>query len=804
MDQILTDLRFALRLLTRVPGFAVTAILVLALGIGANSAIFSVVDAVLIRPLPYADPGRLAMIWEDASAFGMPKNRPAPANFVDWKQQNQVFTGMAAMHSTSANLSGGGPPEEIVGRAVGWNLFPLLGVQPFAGRTFSEEEDRSSAKVVVLSYRLWQRRFAGDPALIGRTISMNDEKYTVAGVMPRDFYFPASDVQYWAPLGLPPDLLHRRNSHFLNVIARLKPGIVLSKAQAEMTAIAKRLEQAYPNTNRQIGAVVTPLKDQLIGDTRTALLALLGAAACILLIACANVANLLLARAANRQREIALRMAIGAGRGQLIRLVLIESSVLAFIGGIAGLFLAQLSMSILARMVPSALAGSVCVQLSLPVLGFTAAVSLVTGLAFGLIPAIQMSGRSLDLSLRQGGRTSSGRTGIFRDALMIGEVGLTLVLLAGAGLLIQTLVRLRAVDAGFRSDHVLTAEISIPLPKYAHRVKRTRFFDDVLARVRSLPGVRMAGLTSDLPFTSRGNYMSFAIENQPGAPGLDQSALYRLVSAGYLEALQAQLKAGRFLRGGDREGTLPVAMINETFARQYWRNQDPLGHRIQIGTGPDAPWLTIAGVVRDIRERGLDYSLMPAVYVPYPQTGITYFLPAEIAVRTAIEPAALTKALQDAVWSIDPEQPVSAIRTMDDIAGLEVANRRQVLDLLGAFAALALVLASVGLYGVLSYSVAQRAREIGVRIAMGAAPWRVVRMIAGHGAGIAAAGVVLGVAAARVSTRLLAALLFGVQPGDASTLAWAAAVLFTVAVAACAVPAWRAARMDPMIVLRIE
>jgi putative ABC transport system permease protein len=795
------DLRYALRLLSRAPGFTLAVVVVLALGIGANSAIFTVLDKTVIRPLPYADPDRLAMLWEDFSAFGSPKNRVSPGTFFDWRKRNQVFEEIAAYGGPrNMDLASGGAPEEVWGPAVTANLIPMLGIRPLLGRTFSADEEGPETKAVVLSYRLWRRRFGGDPNLVGNSILMNGEKYSVIGVMPRGFQYPDRTTELWLPLGLQPQILTRRNSHFLKVVGRLKRDRNIAQAQSDMSAVARQLATEFPVTNDRVGITVVPLKNEILGDSRATFIILLSAAACVLLIACANVGNLLLARASSRQREIAVRTALGAAPMRVLRQLLTENLLLAFSGGALGLLFAQWSMAGLEKMIPTGLAGAVELRVDLRVLAFASAVSILTGLLFGLAPALQLSRMNLS------GRSAVGHgSGKLRDALVVAEVAIALVLVVGAALLIETLARLRAVNPGFRSEHILTAEITVGYPKYADSGKRQRFYSEMLDRVRAIPGVRSAGSTSDLPYTSRGNTMGLIIEGKPAQTGLGQDALFRLVSADYLQTIGAQLKQGRLLDAGDREAANPVVVINETFARQYWPNESPLGRRIDTGTGDGNPlWMTIVGVVGDIRERGLDLAMKPAVYVPFTQTTISFFQPSEIAVLTSREPLSLSKELQQAVWSVDAEQPVSNIRTMDAIVDDELANRTQVLQLLGAFAALALVLAALGIYGVLSYVVSQRTREIGLRMAIGASQWDIVRAILGYSARLTAVGLMIGVAAAIAATRLLSTLLFGISPLDPRTFVAVAALLAAVAMFASYMPTRRAAAVDPLVALREE
>ena len=807
MEALLADLRYSVRLLLRAPAFALAVIVILALGIGANSALFTALDRTVIRPLPYSDPDHLAMLWEDYTAFGVPKNRVSPGTFLDWRKRTQTFAEIAAYSGPGElDLAGGGPPEEVLGPRVTTNLLAMLGVPPLLGRTFTEEENSPDAKAVVLSYRLWQRRFGGDRDLLGKAILMSGEKYTVVGIMPPGFQYPDRQSEFWVPLGFNPQMAARRNSHFLRVVGRIKPVRDVAQAQSDMSAVARDLAREFPATNKGIGLTVVPLKDEFLGDRRSTFLVLLSAAACVLLIACANVGNLLLARSASRQREMAVRTALGASPARVLRQILTESLVLSMAGGALGLLIARVSMAGLESLIPAGLAGVVDLGLDVRAIAFTAAVSILTALLFGLAPALQLSRTGIAEALKRAGRGSVAQGGgLVRDLLVVGEMAIALVLVTGAVLMIQTLVRLRAVDAGFRAERMLTAQINAPTPKYADADTRHRFYSQVLEAVRAIPGVTSAGLTSDLPYTSRGNTMSLRVEGREQQSSLGVDALFRMVSAGYLETMGAQLREGRFLEARDKQDTLPVVVVNETLARQYWPQESALGRRIDTGTGNGSPqWMTIVGVVRDIRERGLDLESKGAVYVPFNQTTIGFFMPSEIAVVTSRDPLSLSKELQQAVWSVDADQPVSGIATMESIVDGELANRTQVLRLLGAFAGLALLLAALGIYGVLAYVVAQRTREIGLRMAIGANRWDIVRTMLSYSARLTGAGIAVGLVGAWGATRLLAALLFGVSAVDPVTFAVVATGLAIVALVASCVPVMRAAAVDPVIALREE
>ena len=801
-----SDMRFAFRLLRKTPGFSVSVIAVLALGIGANAAVFSTLDQTVIRPLPYAEPDRLAMVFEDFSAFGTAKNRVSPATYYDWRRRTRTFEALAAFRIAAMNLAESGAPEEVIGAAVTANLLPLLGVPPLAGRLLTVEEEAPGHRVVVLSERLWRRRFNRDASIIGRPIIMSGERYTVIGIMPPGFHFSEARTEFWVPIGLRPQLMTARNSHFLHVVGRVRPGTGWSAVRDDMREVARQLAKEYPATNDRVGITVTPLKEEVTHDAGRALLLLFGAAAAVLLIACANVANLLLARGSRRRREIAVRLALGASRGRVVAQLISESLVLSIAGGAAGLVVARWSLQVLTRFVPPALSSSIDLHLDARALMFTMVATVATALLFGMAPALQTVSRSLVDNLKANVASGDDRRGVrLRDGLVVAEIAMALVLVVGAALLIDTLVRLRAVDPGFRADHVLTAKIAVPYPKYADVARRQGFYSDLQARVKELAGVTQVGLTSDLPYTSRGNTMSLKIENQATPRGLAQDALFRLVSHDYLQTIGARLRAGRFLDDRDRQNAAPAVVINDALAREYWPGESPLGHRIDTGTGDGAPlWMTIVGVVEDIKERGLDFGPRPAVYVPYAQTTIAFFQPSEIAIRTSGRPEDLAGALQRAVWSIDSEQPVSAIQTMEEIVDTELADRSQMLTLLGIFAALALLLAALGIYSVLSYLVVQNRREIGLRMAIGASPRVVVREILARSAGLTAVGIVAGLAVAFATTRWLGSLLFNVSPLDPVILTSVSALIAGVSFLASFLPARRAAAMDPMQVLRSD
>ncbi len=802
------DLRYGVRMLWKNPGFTVVAVVALALGIGANSAIFSVVNTVLLRPLPYKDPERLVMVWEDRTARGYPRDTPAPANFVDWREQNKVFEGMAAIATHSLNLTGTGEPERLEGKRVSASFFPLLGVEPLLGRAFSPEEDQPGGnRVVVLSHGLWQRRFGSDRGILGKPLILNGESHEVVGVMPQHFQFPTREDELWVPIAFTPQQAAARQSHYLLVIARTKPGVTVEQAQAEMSTIGARLQQQYPAANTDLGVAVVPLHEQVVGDIRPALLVLLGAVGFVLLVACANVANLLLARAAARQKEIALRVALGASRIRLVRQFLTESLLLAALGGVVGLLLSLWGVNLLKAFIPENISQARDIAIDGSVLGFTLLVSLLTGLIFGLAPVSQASNFNLNETLKEGGRDSvSGRRGNrIRSILVVAEVAVSLVLLIGAGLLINSFLRLRGVDPGFRADNLLTMRVVLPETKYPDQARRASFYAELVRRVESLPGVQSAAVTNWIPLVKQGDSSGISIEGQPDpGPGQNPSAVTRVVSPHYFQTMGIELLQGRQLNEQDRSDSPRVIVIGETMARKFWPGEDPLGKRVTMGGPADAPipWLEVVGVVRDVRQFELAAEPKPQMYVPFEQP--VFFRPSHLVLKTSVEPGGLAAAVRKTVWEIDRDQPVSNIRTMGEVLSESIARQRFSMLLFGIFAAVALVLAAVGIYGVMSYSVAQRTHEIGIRMALGAQARDVLKLTVWRGLKLVLIGIVLGLAAAFALTRVMTSLLFGVSPTDPATLAVISVVLISVALLASYVPARRATKVDPMIALRYE
>ncbi|HKG12700.1 MAG TPA: ABC transporter permease [Pyrinomonadaceae bacterium] len=806
--EILQDLRYGLRTLRKHPGFTAVAVIALALGIGANTAIFSVVNTVLLRPLPYKDPDRLVMVWEDATRSGYPRDTPAAANFVDWRDQNGVFEGMAALADQSFNLTGMGDPERLEGKRASANLFGLLGVEPLLGRGFLPEDDRPGGpRVAVLSHGLWQRRFGSDPKVVGRSLELNGQSYEVVGVMPQSFQFPSPEYELWVPIAFTQQEAASRGRHYLQVVARLKPGVSFGQAQAEMSTIAARLQQQYPEQNADLGAAVVPLHEQVVGDIKPALLILLGAVGFVLLVACANVANLLLARAAARQKEIALRVALGASRARLIRQFLTESVLLAALGGVLGLLLALWGVNLLKAFIPDSISQVRAITVDAKVLGFTLVVSLLTGLIFGLAPAMQASNFNLNETLKEGGRdAAAGSKGKrIRSLLVVAEVAVSLVLLVGAGLLINSFLRLRGVEPGFKPSNLLTMSAVLPQQKYPDHTRRTAFYDELIRRVEAVPGVKSAAIANWIPLIRQGDSTSITVEGQPPAePGKEKMMVTRVVNPHYFQTMGVQLSRGRaFDESQDRADSPGAVIISETAARRYWPGEDALGKRLAVGRveSPD-DWLTVVGVVNDVKQFQLDAEPRPQMYLSYKQAG--FFAPRYLIVSTSVEPLSLASAVRNTVWSVDRDQPVSHVRTMEDVLSDSIARQRFTMLLLGIFAAVALLLAAVGLYGVMSYTVAQRTREIGVRMALGAQRRDVLRLVVGQGLKLVLIGVALGLVLAFLLTRVMSSFLFGVSPTDPATLATISLVLVFVALLASYIPARRATKVDPLIALRYE
>jgi putative ABC transport system permease protein len=805
-DILRQDLRYTARTLARSPGFALTAILVLALGVGANTAAFSVTDFVLIRPLPFPDPERLVRLWEKVPAYSMMEL--SPANYVDWKRMSKSFEGMGAYWENSVNLVGQGDPEHLEGAAITADLFPLLGVQPLMGRLFTAAEDREGVPgTLLLSYQLWQAVFGGDAGVIGRRVNLDNEPFVVIGVMPRDFHFPSRDAELWTPARFQEhsDDFRDRNNNYLSVVARLKPGVSVAQATAEMGVVAGQLERQFPKENRQTTASVYLLRDDMPQQSRLLLWALSGAAICVLLIACANLANLLLARGLARQRELAVRAAMGAGRERLVRQLITESLVLAVAGGALGVLVAAAAVPLLARLVPASLPIAQSPSIDLRVLIFAGVISGLTGIVFGVLPALRACRRSDFSALREGTRAGGGHKERLRSVLVVAEVTASVVLLVAAGLLVRALWRIEATDPGFRTDGVLTLRTALPIPKYNETARRAGFYTQVLSAVRALPGVSSAAYISFLPMTMTGGIWPVTVdgkqlETQRSGPHI---ASLRFVTPGFFATLGIPLHRGRDVGESDSMDAPFAAVVSESFVRRYWPDQDPLGRHFTMAFHDRM----VVGVVGDIRVRGLERNSEPQVYLPYRQVQdgwFAWYVPKDLVIRSATGPGTLLPAVRQIIRGADSEQPVSDVRTMADIVEDETASRAAQVRVLGAFAAIAFLLAGVGIHGLLSFAVSRRTQEIGVRIALGAQPGEIVKMILRQGGLLAVAGVLPGIALAYAAGRAMEGLLAGVQPGDAPTFASAIGLCLLMTVLGSLLPALRAVRIDPITAIRSE
>ena len=808
MDFMIKEIRYGLRSLMKRPAATLIALVTLALGIGVNTAIFSAVDSVLLRPLPFKEPERLVSIWEQTLRMGIVRNEVAPANFGDLRTQNQSFEAIGAYGPQDINLTGDGEPERISAQLVSANVFSILGVQPALGRTFLTNEDQPGQhRVVVLSDALWQRRFNQDPAIVNRNITLNGEAFTVVGVMPRGFFFPEREVELWVPWAMEPEQASGRGDHYLRLIARLRPGATVERANHDLESIAGRLESEYPRTNEGLNFTSNALHKDYVGDLRLPILILFGAVGLVLLIACANVANLLLAQATTRRKEIAIRIALGARRWTIVRQLLIESLLLAGAGGLLGTLGAFWGVVALAKFLPESLSKLQGVTVDARVFVFTLGVSALTAIVFGGVPALLASRTRPGATLSDVARDVSGGTSgrLVRRVLVVSEVALAVVLLVGAGLLIRSFQRLRQVDIGFATENRLTMKMVLPMPKYAKPDSRRAFYDQMLQRVEALPGVEAAGMITVLPLSFNGMNFSFSVEGRSSPSDVQLPfALYRVVSPGYFRAMGITLQRGRFFDGHDAPDSQPVLLINQRLAEQYWPNEDPIGKRLKIGP-VDSPnqWLTVVGIVNNVRQTGL-YEQKHEIYVPYAQERRAFMAPRDLVVSTKGDAASVVGAVRQAVWEVDKDQPVSNVRTMEQVVAAAISKERFQSLLLGLFAALALLLACVGLYGVISYAVVQRTHEIGVRMALGAKPVDVLRLVIRQGLGLTIIGLVVGVVVGSVVTRVLADMLYGVGTRDPLTFVGAPLLLLIVALLACYIPARRATRIDPLVALRYE
>ena len=820
MGTLLQDVRYGLRMLRRSPGFTVVAVLTLAIGIGANAAIFSIINTVLLRPLPFPDSNCIVLVWDTDPNRDLTRGVASPAEFLDWRDQNHVFEELSAWRTWFYNLTGTGEPEQVWGVHSSGNFFRLLGVVPILGRDFTaEEEQPGHEQVVIISYGLWQRHYGGDPAIVGKSILVDDQPFTVVGVLPKGFtlWGTSRQLDLWMPFAFGSAQLDRGN-HSVIVFGRLRKGVEVAQAQAEMETIIARLKKQYPGIDQENGVRVVRFHDDMSRTLKPALLVLLGAVGFVLLIACSNVANLMLARAADRDREIAVRAALGAGRRRIFRQLLTESALLALVGGAAGILVAYGGLHLLRAAFPpeggiSEIPHAEWIGINGEVLGFTLAVSLVTGIIFGFAPAIQIVRSELFESLKEGGRGSTGgRRGQFvRMSLVVAEIALSLILLVGAGLLLRSFYLLMSENLGFNPSNVLTMQIWLPESHYASGAPLVNFYQQVIDRIAAQPGVKSASAVNFLPLSGWGDFCNLDIAGRAAPPvGQPNSAQYRIMDWRYLQTMNIPLKAGRSFTSADGPESQGVVLLNEALVNRYWPHEDPIGQQIRIHLpatrSPWQPvaresWLTVVGIVQDVREWEWGAEKVAQIYLPYTQNPSRIM---RLAVRTDGNPAAFSTAVRHAIETVDPNQPATEIRTMDDFLVAAVSQRRLSLILLGSFAAIATLLAAIGIYGVMAYSVTQRSHEIGIRMSLGAEPADILRMVIADGLRLAVIGLFLGIVASALLTHYLESQLYGVKATDPATFVGVALGLAAVAIAACYIPAHRATRVDPLVALRYE
>jgi putative ABC transport system permease protein len=815
MESVWRDIRYSVRSLLQARVFAAAVILTLALGIGANTAIFSIAHAVLLRPLPFKDPQQLVQVWENNRRRNVPRYGVAPGNFFDWRQRNTVFQETSAFNHLNMNLTGHGEPVRLLGAGVSASLFPLLGVSPALGRGFLEEEgELGRHQVAILAHALWQNRFGSDTAIIGQPVSLNDQSFTVIGVLPADFQLPymtpgaregSQPIDVFIPLAMDSKESQHRGTHPLRVFGRMKPGVTLEQAQSEMDALAAQIEKENPESNVGKGVTLVALHEQLVGDFRLALLVLLGAVAAVLLIACSNVANLLLARALARRKEIVIRAALGAGRGRLVRQLLTESLLLAVLGGLAGLSLAYWAVELVRSLAAANISIPRAQEISLntEVLAYALGVSLLTALVFGLAPAWIACKVNLNDALKQSTRSSTKGALEFRlrGLLVVSQIALATMLLIGAGLLLRSLWQLRSVNPGFRPARILSMELSLPESRYKEPPQVNSFYDRLIERAQALPGVQSFAGAAYLPLSGSSNAWSFQIEGRaPLPPGHYRMAGWRPVTANYFPTMGIALVRGRTFAPGDTADAPPTVIINQAMAREFWPNEDPLGQRLKFGGGP---WRTIVGIVEDVHHDRLDSQPVAEMFFPYQQLGFSWRSITLLA-RAEGEPLGLAASLRSVVRELDSDLPVYNVRTVESMLSASMSRPRWNLLLLVIFAAIAVILASLGLYGVMNYAVSQRVPEIGIRTALGARPADVVRLILKQGAALILLGVLLGLGGAFALSRVMETLVFGITTTDAATFAGAAVLLAAVALTASYLPARRATKVDPLVALRAE
>ncbi len=803
-DLLRQDLRYAVRGLRRAPAFAVTAMLMVALGVGANTAAFTVADYVLLRPLPFREPERLVKIWQTQPGYS--RTEASAVNFRDWQQQSLSFESLGIFTEMSRNVTGLGEPQRLAGALVSASLLPTLGVAPLLGRGFGSDDDAAGALgTVILSHALWQGAFGGEAAVLGRTIHLDDEPFTVIGVMPESFQFPRRESQFWTTFRFPPDAYEDRNDNWLQTVGRLKPGATLASARADMDVVAANQRRQFPAELGESGIAVIAMRDELPRQSRLLLVALCGASLCVLLIACANLASLLLGRGLARAHELAVRAAIGAGRERIVRQLATEGLLLGALGGVLGVAFAWGAVPLLARLVPAALPMAGGPAIDLRVLGFAVVLTALTGLAFSLVPALRATGKASAAGLREGERSGGGSgKERLRSALVVIEITASVVLLASASLLIRALWTVQARDPGFNADNVLTMTTALPWPKYQTTAARQVFYERVLGETRGLPGVTAAAYISHLPMVARGGIWPVLVPGEPEAAAAERpKASLRFLTPGFFASLQIPILRGRDVNAGDTAHALFVAIVSESFGAQHWPGQDPIGRRFKMALSDR----TIVGVVRDIRVRGLEGSSEPQVYVPAPQVAdgsLIGYVPKNLVVRTSVPPTGLAPAIGAIVRGADPQQPVSEVRTLRDIVSSETASRAVQARVIAAFALVAVLLAAIGIHGLLTLAVSQRAREFGVRVAFGAQPRDIVAMVSRQSLRLALLGVVPGVAAAYAVARGFEGLLAGIKPADPATLAAIAAFAVVMTLAGSIAPARRAVRIDPIQAIRPE
>jgi len=805
VETVLADLRYASRSLSKRRAFTATAIAALALGIGANAAIFSVIDGVLLRSFDYANPDRLVALWERFAQNPDHRNVVSPANLFDWQKRSRSFETIAAVWDARLNFTGSGEPIEVQAQLVSTAFFPTLGVQPVIGRWFNPSEDVPGGNsVAVLSHRFWRERFGANPAVVGRQVTISGRPSTIVGVMPPGFHFLNEQVQVWKPLGLDTALDYRKTSgRFLRCVGRLAPGVSVEQAQSELSVIAAQLEQEYPDYNKGFGVWLVPMREQIVGEIRPILLVLIAAVAFVLLIACANVANLLLARAASRRRELALRAALGATRKRLIRQLLTESVLLALGGGAVGIALAYWAVELLIAFGPESIPRLQEVGIDLRALLFTVAISVLTGVGFGLVPAIQASRTDVNDALKDGSRGSTGGQSKLRNVFVVLEVSLALVLLVGAGLMIRSFVQLHQIKSGFDTDRVLTMRVQLPTAKYREDEQRVAFFNRAQERIATLPGVRTIGAINFLPLNGLASSTSFDIVGRPPAePGQAPNTEVRVISGAYFATMGIPVLQGRAFDEHDGAKSR-VILVNETFASRYFPNENPIGKRVIIrwASVGESPVDEITGVAGNVRETALEHESNPTIYWPLMREPYPFM---NLVVRSAIDPMQLAASIEKEIRGMDPDQPVADVRTLDAVVAKAIARPRFDTFLLGIFAIVALILASVGLYGVMNYSTTQRTHEIGIRMALGASRSQIMRLVLGDGMSLTFIGILLGLAGSVALTRVMESFLFDVSPTDAMTFVGVSLLLAAVSLLAAYLPARKATRLDPTIALRCE